>query len=666
LRGVAFTDGSLEKKAAAIEALIMNELRHLATDGIPKEEIESAMFSLAFSNSEIKRSGGPRSLVWLRRSLRGWIHGSAPWETLLFTPRFEKLKKSIENDSRFFEKLIQKIFLDNPHRALVILRPEKKFLTEKEKILNEKLSQIEKSLTAGEKKEIKEKNKKLAELQNSPDSEDALKTIPHLSVNDLSRDIEKIPRALIDIAGIPALNHRIFTNGITYCDFAFPLDILDAEDYLWIPVFSHCVTGLGLPGMNYAEVSSLLARNTGDFFTTLRSNSIPPDTEKIIITPSGQLDIAGRDWLIFRVKTFDHKTEQALDIVKKIITSADFSDLRRLRDLIVELKNEFDANLANAGSIFTSLRGNRSLSRASGIAELWSGFTALEFIHKIAEHDTKELGRRLVRIRDKLVSEAGLFINITGENAAVPSIIESAFSGFPPPRNRNNLCYEQDFFDKAASAQGASSKDMPINKIKTLSSPEIFSSDLLQIGFAALAFNDGSVTGTREASAETVLAHYLSTGALWTALRMKGGAYGAHASANSIESVFTFSTYRDPRPHESVEAFPHILKAAQITKIPADKLEKIIIGAYAKEKQPTANPVKGFKDFMRCLYTIDHERLEANLNQIISAGADDIIDAAKRLYDSIKKDSPRVILAGNTEAALAARKFKTDIHKLPC
>jgi Zn-dependent M16 (insulinase) family peptidase len=658
LRGVAFTDGGLEKKAADIEALIMNELRHLVTDGIPKEEIESTMFSLEFSNREIKRSSGPRSLVWLRRSLRGWIHGSAPWETLLFAPKFENLKKSIENDSHFFEKLIQKIFLDNPHRALVILRPEKNFLPEKEKILNEKLSQIEKSLTAHEKKEIKEKNKKLTELQNSPDSDDALKTIPHLSVKDLSCDIEKIPRALIDIAGIPAMNHQIFTNGITYCDFAFPLDILDAEDYLWIPLFSHCVTGLGLPGMNYAEVSSLLARNTGNFFTALRSNSIPPDTEKKIKTPSGQLDIAGRDWLIFRVKTFDHKTEQALDIVKKIITSADFSDLRRLRDLTIEMKNEFDSNLANAGSIFTSQRGNRSLTRASGVSELWSGFTALEFIHKIVEYDTEELSRRLAGIRDKLVSEAGLFINITGENAASPSIIEKIFSGFPPLRGRNGLCYEKDFFDKAAAAQ-----DMPL--IKTLS-PEIFSSDSLQIGFAALAFNDDSVTGSREASAETVLAHYLSTGSLWTALRMKGGAYGAHASANSVESAFTFSTYRDPRPHESLEAFSGILKDARNTRIHGDALEKIIIGAYAKEKQPTANPVKGFKDFMRFLYNINYERLESNLNYIISASAENIMDAAKRLYGAIDKDSPRVILAGNTEAALAARKFKTDVHKLPC
>jgi Zn-dependent M16 (insulinase) family peptidase len=657
LRGVAFSGGGIEKKAVEIETLIMNEFKRLVTWGIPKEEIESAMLSLEFSNREIKRAHGPRSLVWLRRSLRGWIHGSVPWKTLLFVPEFENLKKSIESDERFFEKLIQKMFLDNPHRALVILRPEKDFLSKKENVLNEKLRQKEKSLTEREKKEIKEKNKKLGKLQNTPDSAGALKTIPHLSVNDLSCYIEKIPRSLIETGGIPVLNHEIFTNGITYCDFAFPLDVLDPADYLWIPLFSHCIAGLGLPGMNYAEVSSLLARNTGDFFSALRTGSIPRGTNEMIKTPSGLLDIAGRDWIIFRVKTFDYKVEPALALVKKIIVDADFSDLRRLRDLVLEMKNEFDANLANSGSMFASLRGNRSLTRACGIVELWAGFTALEFIHRIAEYDTAELSRNLTRIRDKLVSEAGLFINITGENGAALPIIEKTFSCFAPPRRRGEICYEKDFFDKVVSSQNilcsGAKKD----------SPEIFSSAALQIGFAVLSLN-GSGIGTKEASAETVLAHYLSTGALWTALRMKGGAYGAGASANSIEGTFTFSTYRDPKPRESLAAFSKILNAVQKIKITDDMLEKIIIGTYAKEKHPTANPLKGFNDFMRFLYNISDERREANLKNIIAAGSGDIADAAARLCRVLSKDSPRVILAGDTESALAARKFKTVAHKL--
>jgi Zn-dependent M16 (insulinase) family peptidase len=664
LRGVSFSDNAsgndIEKKAEEIKALILNEFKRLVKEGIPKEEIEAALFSLEFSHREIKRAQGPLSLVWLRRAMRGWIHGALPWETLLFVPHFEHLRKSIENDERFFEKLIQKIFLDNPHRALIILRPKKDFLEKKEDALNKKLSQKERALTAHEKKQMLEKNKMLADLQNEPDSPAALKTIPHLRISDLSNAVETIPRELIDLGGIPALNHKIFTNGITYCDFAFPLDLLSAEDYLWIPLFSHCVSALGIPDMGYAEVSSLLARNTGDFFTALHSGSTPLGTSGAAQTPSGLLDIAGRDWIIFRVKTFDHKIEAALELVKKIIMCANFLDLRRLRDLVLEMRNEFDANLANAGSVFAGLRGNRFSARASGVTELWAGFTALEFIHKAAEYDIAEISRTLTGIRDKIVSASGLLVNISGENPAALPIIEKAVSSFSCPGQRNELCYKKGFFDKVLPSWNS----WNTTDEKKEAAPEVFSSSVLQIGFAALSL-EASGIGTKEAAAETVLSHYLSTGALWTALRMKGGAYGAHALVNSLENTFTFSTYRDPQPGESLEAFADILKTVRKTKITDDMLEKIIIGVYAKEKHPAANPVKGFKDFMRFLYNIDDERRAINLKNIIAVNNDDIISTADRLYKTINKDSPRVVLAGNTEAGKAARKFKTSVHELP-
>jgi Zn-dependent M16 (insulinase) family peptidase len=305
------------------------------------------------------------------------------------------------------------------------------------------------------------------------------------------------------------------------------------------------------------------------------------------------------------------------------------------------------------------MRGNRSITRASGIVELWSGFTALEFIHRVAGYDIAEVSRALTGLRDRLVSEAGLLINITGENEAALPLIEKTFSSFAPPRSRNRACYEKDFFDRATLAH-----DLPINGAAKTASHEVFSSGLLQTGFAALSLR-GAGIGTKEAAAETVLSHFLSTGALWTALRMEGGAYGAHASANSLENTFTFSTYCDPRPRESVGAFSEILKAARETKISDDTLEKTIIGAYAKEKQPTANPVKGFKDFMRFLYNIDDERRQANLKNIIAVSADDIARAAGRLYESINGGAPRIIFAGKTEAKKAARKFKTSVHELP-
>ncbi|MDR2717593.1 MAG: insulinase family protein, partial [Treponema sp.] len=90
LREVA---GTVEEMGKKVEDLILGELRRLVTEGIPQGEIEAALLFMEFSQREIKRSHGPFSLVWMRRTLRTWLHGGKPWDGLLLTPALESLKQ---------------------------------------------------------------------------------------------------------------------------------------------------------------------------------------------------------------------------------------------------------------------------------------------------------------------------------------------------------------------------------------------------------------------------------------------------------------------------------------------------------------------------------------------------------------------------------------------
>ena len=162
LRGVKGREESGGRDGGtAVEALILGELRRLVRDGIPREEIEAALLSLEFSNREIRRSGGPFSLVWLQRSFRGWLHGKNPWERLLFVPFFTALKERIAGEEGFFEALIQKYLLDNPHRALVLVEPEPGYLEKKEAALAGALAQKEEALSGEERRAIRKKTRNL-------------------------------------------------------------------------------------------------------------------------------------------------------------------------------------------------------------------------------------------------------------------------------------------------------------------------------------------------------------------------------------------------------------------------------------------------------------------------------------------------------------------------
>jgi Zn-dependent M16 (insulinase) family peptidase len=643
--------------AARMEDLIFSELRRLVREGIPKTEIEAALLSMEFAHREIRRSGGPYSLVWMRRSLLAWLHGGRPWDSLLFIPAFNALKGRLAADDALFESLIQKYLLDNPHRALVLLKPEAGYLERKEAALAEDLARREAAFSAGERRLLRAKAAKLEKIQAKPDSRRALASIPHLSRRDLSPDLETVARECRDAAGIPVLGHEVFTNGISYGDLAFPLDVLEPGDYPWLPLFSRFVVSLGLPGMDYSETASLLARTTGGFYAALETGSPAPGMPRTAALPSGILDLGGRDWVIFRLKALDEKMGAALDLALRIIAEADFSDLRRIGDLMLEMKSDADSSLAPSGHSYALGRASRFFSRSRGVEEVWNGLDQLEFVHAAAALDTAELSRTLRRIRDTLVSRSGLMVNLTGSREALEGALRRIgenFGRFGAPRPRK---------------AGAMSPFQPSSAAGDKPKPEVYGSPSLQVAFAAAAF-PASPFGSREHAAELVLSHWLSTGSLWEDIRMKGGAYGAFSGADGLEGIFSFSTYRDPSPLRSLGVFPALMKEAGKRRPDEESLEKAIIGSFARETHPRTGAEKGYSDFLRFLYGIEDCRRERRLRDLISLSGDDIVRAARRIAACMENPaagpaSVPVIIAGGAEAEKAAEGLGVEPRRLP-
>jgi Zn-dependent M16 (insulinase) family peptidase len=184
----------------------------------------------------------------------------------------------------------------------------------------------------------------------------------------------------------------------------------------------------------------------------------------------------------------------------------------------------------------------------------------------------------------------------------------------------------------------------------------------LQVGFAALCV-EAAPYGVRDQAAELVLAHHLSTGALWEDIRMKGGAYGAFAQPDSMERVFSLSTYRDPKPRRSLESFGPILEAAGAERIGGEALEKGIIGTYARETRPRTGAEKSFGDFLAFLHGVEHEHRRRKLRDLISLEPEDLAAAARRL--AAFPAPSRVIIAGSSGAEKAARALGVEPRELP-
>jgi Zn-dependent M16 (insulinase) family peptidase len=648
-----------------VEKLIFGELRRLVKEGIPKEEIEAAMFSLEFSHREIRRSHGPYSLVWLRRALRGWLNGAQPWETLLFVPDFNTVKQRLAEDSRYFEGLIERYLVNNPHRALVAVEPEDDYLPKKEAELRAALAEKEKSMTGAEKKALDEKAKTLERIQSEGESPEALAAIPHLSRADLVPKPDIIPREFRSIpAGqsggdVPCLVHPLFTNGISYAELAFPVDVLQSEDYPWLPFFARAVVSVGLPGMDYGEVSSLLVRTAGGFYAMLETgspvlpeNSPREDVSQAVAGP----ELLGRDWIVYRIKALDEKFRDSLDIALRLITEADFSDLRRLKDLAAEMKNDCDSSLAPAGHSYAMSRSGGACSRSRAVDEVWSGLCQLPFSHDLAAADIAEVSRRLTSIRDALVLRSGLIVNLSAQKEALPGALKAAasFGRFGAPRPADPRCRETaPFLKLAGGGEGRF---------------EVWASPSIQVGFAAMSL-PAAPYGSREQAAELVLSHELSTGALWESIRMKGGAYGAFARPDSLEGVFSLATYRDPDPLRSLNIFPEILLTRSKRAAGEDSLEKSIIGTFARETAPRTPSDSGFTDFLRYLYGVSSGHRFTRIKDIVALNGKETAAAAGRLAGAAAAAGGfagrHVIIAGTGAADKAAAALGVEARRLP-
>ncbi|MCL2558199.1 MAG: insulinase family protein, partial [Treponema sp.] len=328
---------------------------------------------------------------------------------------------------------------------------------------------------------------------------------------------------------------------------------------------------------------------------------------------------------------------------------ADFSDEKRVRDLVLEMKNQYASSLSSAGSRYALSRACRHASAASRTGETWHGLSQLLFVNDLAKMEMPAIIARLDDMRAAIAS-SGVVVSLTGESGALRANA-AAFArrfgdfGAPAPRRKEERA------NASACAEPAR---------------EVFASPSLQVGFAAMALPASAFDSDAQAG-ETALAHHLSNGALWEDIRMKGGAYGVGASNDSLEGIFSFSTYRDPEPLRSLDSFLDALKkprrAFGSAGLTESDLEKTIIGCYARSTRPRSPAEKGCMDFMRFLYGIEDGYRARFLKRLINTSAADLSSALAAL--AAKEPMGRAVIAGLKDAPKIAGALGVEARELP-
>jgi Zn-dependent M16 (insulinase) family peptidase len=226
LKGIAFED------ADKVEDLVLDTLTRLVKEGIDPHTIEAAVNTMEFTLRENNTGNFPRGLGLMLRALTTWLHEEDPLALVAFEAPLDAVKSQLASKQSFFEEMIDRMFLKNPHRK-------------EEAAEREKLSKAHEAMNSVDLQEVISNAKALKRIQETPDTPEALATIPTLRLEDLDGKNKTIPLTSLEQEKTPVLYHDLFTNGIAYLDLGFNLHTLPQKYLPYVRLFGRALLEMG-------------------------------------------------------------------------------------------------------------------------------------------------------------------------------------------------------------------------------------------------------------------------------------------------------------------------------------------------------------------------------------------------------------------------------------
>ncbi len=690
LREISFSAGlrgTDPERADEIEALVFDTLTSLRDSGIDPDVIEGTLRKMAFSN--IERPGSGFGLRLMRRAARSWLHGGAPEDTMCFEAAYSGLKKRLEDEPRFFEGLIDELLLSNPHRTTLIVEPDRDYERREREAVAEQLREIESRLDETALQELRRQQETLERIQSEPDPPEALASIPFLTINDVPRTVEHIPS---EVASLPGggtlLQHELDTGGIIYLDMVFDLSGVEDELLPYLPLFATVITDIGLPGESYDSVARRLDLTTGGFNAG--------------VSAAGHLDEARAvNTLGVRVKALSETADEGFALAFDLLRRADFSDHRRLRDLLLEERNDIRSAVIPEGSAFAWTHAAAGLSQAAVLRDTFRGVRQLEHMCALdTEGDLTWLEERFESIRSQVFRQAGVTAAIGSEadglsrgERLLREFLDSLPAGAGEPGSAGQTQGAADNPGSAGVSPGAAgdpgsagqtqgAADNPGSAgVSPGAAGDPGSAGQTQgakhpiaglgvpggVGYVARVV-PGARLGEREYAWEGILAHMLRTGFLWERIRMKGGAYGAFALQNGTEGLFAMASYRDPNIVKTFEAFRDALAAYSVDPPGMRDVELSVIGMIGSETRPMSPSQKNIVSARRFLTGVTDDIRQARRDALIAAEPGDIARVAENLRQRAAERSSSCVIASHDaleQASIEIPELKDTMRDLP-
>ena len=616
-------------QADEFESIIENTLKEVVKTGINKEALLAGINSSEFKFREADFGQFPKGLLFGLNCLDSWLFDDMkPFIHLECLGTFAKLRKAVDTD--YFEKLIQEYLLDNTHGSSVTVKPKRGLGNEREEALAKELSDYKASLSDEEIKKLIEDTEHLKKYQEEPSSDEDLRKLPMLTRADMKKNAMPFSNIEDELLDVKVVRHDIESNGIDYISFLFDAGDFAQSELGYLGFFTNALGLVSTEKYSYTDLANATNIYTGGISTGTASHP----------------DIKDRNNFVFKfevkLKVLEKNLDKALELMEQMLLSSDFTDTKRLGELVAQIKARLQANLSSSGHLVAAMRSMSSFSRYALYQDELKGiafYRSICHIEKELSESPKSVSDKLAAIAKKLFARNRMLISFTGNNEAYgnakPSL-EKVIAGF----------------DKMSAI--GNQAEVHFNTAK-----EAFI-DASQIQYVAKT-GDFICEGYEYTGALRLLRIILSYDYLWINVRVKGGAYGCmNTFLRSGESYFV--SYRDPNLSDTLDVYDKIPEYIKSFSPDERDMTKYIIGTFSALDTPMNPEAKGSRSLSAYLEGITYEQIQKERNEILNAQPEDIRRLADLVEAVLKKDSICVI--GNENMIKESAGLFENVEKL--
>lgn len=576
--------------------VIEDTLRKIVEDGIDRKALEAGINYHEFRFREADFGNYPKGLMYGLDLFDSWLYDEKkPFIHMQAIPTFAFLKEQI--GTRYFEDLIQKWILDNPHGSMVIVKPERGRTARMDRELDEKLQTYKAGLSPDEVEKLARDTAELIVYQESEDAREDMEKIPVLGREDISREIAPICNEERVCGGIPMVYHNVETNGIGYVTLLFDLSGVPEEKLPYVGMLQAVLGIIDTTHYEYGELFNEINVHTGGIGTSLE---LYPDVTKV-------KEKEFRATFEMKGKALYPKMDVLFKMMREILTESKLEDEKRLKEILSMLKSRLQMSFLSSGHTTAALRALSYSSPLSKFKDDTDGIGYYEAVKEIEEHfeeKKEELIANLKELAARIFRADNLMISCTAAPEGLDAV-EKEMETF-----KNGLFERTD---------GDEQENRCI--LHCVKRNEGFkTSSKVQYVARTGNFIDG---GAAYSGALHILKVILSYDYLWQNIRVKGGAYGCMCNFNRIGEGYLIS-YRDPNLEKTIDVYEKVTEYLRNFEADDRDMNKYIIGTISNIDRPMNPSAKGTRSMNLYMNHVTEEMIRKEREEILNAGQEEI------------------------------------------